>query len=408
MLGIDQSNPATDMDGNGQVNIFDLVNASRLFGKIYGADAIEPTVVSSSPLANLSSGVTSTILFAKTDERATCKYANFSSGNYSVNMTTFAITGRVSHSTTLTGLTNGTLYNYYVQCQDEAGNLNSTNYNISFGVNSGSDEPTYNAGMDTLITEDGFGNFATIDDRHAARFTGPTSGGQTVGFVAIGPPIDYDRYQIIAGRDGTGLALRATYLATNGSQQTTTWSTSRTPPTIDTNSTMVVQMYIRVQSDWSPGTGGTKWMEFWFPGNGSSGRMQTGFFSGTEENPLPAWHWSSHPSGPPYSQDIFPRAGSFQWLDINNGNWYRHTWQYKPASELLVSDGVFRYWINGVKVIDLSTTGVTEGYSNLTEVQSLPNLSVLSLAFPDVLVDSVNPGGTIDYDDFTWWVENST
>ena len=51
ILGLDQSNPATDMDGNGQVNIFDIVNASRLFGKIYGADSLAPTVISSSPSA---------------------------------------------------------------------------------------------------------------------------------------------------------------------------------------------------------------------------------------------------------------------------------------------------------------------------------------------------------------------
>jgi len=33
-------------------------------------------------------------------------------------------------------LQDGTTYNYYIQCQDEALNLNSTNYVVSFGVNS--------------------------------------------------------------------------------------------------------------------------------------------------------------------------------------------------------------------------------------------------------------------------------
>ena len=30
ILGLDQSNPATDMDGNGQVNIFDLATTKNL------------------------------------------------------------------------------------------------------------------------------------------------------------------------------------------------------------------------------------------------------------------------------------------------------------------------------------------------------------------------------------------
>jgi hypothetical protein len=136
ILGISQSNSATDMNGNSVVDIFDLVNDSRLFGKQYGTDSTVPTITSSSPSSNLSAGTTSAILFAKTDERATCKYATFSSGNYSVNMTNFTRTGRVSHSINLTGLVDGTLYNYYIQCQDETGNLNSTNYLLGFGVNS--------------------------------------------------------------------------------------------------------------------------------------------------------------------------------------------------------------------------------------------------------------------------------
>ena len=42
-----------------------------------------------------------------------------------------------SHSQLLTGLVNGTSYNYYVRCQDGSGNTNTNDYAISFSVSSG-------------------------------------------------------------------------------------------------------------------------------------------------------------------------------------------------------------------------------------------------------------------------------
>ena len=136
ILGLN-SNSAADMNNDGNVNIFDLVNASRLFGKQYGEDSVAPRITSSKPTnnTNLSAGTTQIILFAETNERATCRYLNTTGGSFAT-MNNFTRSGRVSHSITLTGLQDGTTYNYYIQCQDETGNLNSTDYVVSFGVNS--------------------------------------------------------------------------------------------------------------------------------------------------------------------------------------------------------------------------------------------------------------------------------
>src|SRR3990172_5029018 len=136
ILGLN-SNTAADLNNDGAVNIFDLVNASRLFGKQYGTDTTAPQIVSSRPVnnTNLSAGTTSVVLFAETNERATCRYLNTTSGSFAT-MNNFTRSGRVSHSIQLTGLQDGTTYNYYIQCRDETGNLNSTNYVVSFGVNS--------------------------------------------------------------------------------------------------------------------------------------------------------------------------------------------------------------------------------------------------------------------------------
>jgi hypothetical protein len=49
------------------------------------------------------------------------------------SMTQFSTTGNTSHSTTLTGLTNGGSYTYYVKCKDAAGNI-SPDSNTSFSV----------------------------------------------------------------------------------------------------------------------------------------------------------------------------------------------------------------------------------------------------------------------------------
>ena len=134
ILGLN-SNSAADMNNDGAVNIFDLVNASRLFGKQYGTDITAPTITSSRPVnnTNLSAGATSVVLFAETNERATCRYLNTTGGSFAT-MNNFTRSGRVSHSIILTGLSDGTTYNYYIQCQDETGNLNSTNYHVRFSV----------------------------------------------------------------------------------------------------------------------------------------------------------------------------------------------------------------------------------------------------------------------------------
>jgi hypothetical protein len=46
----------------------------------------------------------------------------------------FAGSGSTSHSTTVTGLADGSSYAYYVRCIDAAGNANGTDYAITFSV----------------------------------------------------------------------------------------------------------------------------------------------------------------------------------------------------------------------------------------------------------------------------------
>ena len=43
-------------------------------------------------------------------------------------------TGATAHSTTVTGLTNGGSYSFFVRCQDAATNANTNDFTISFSV----------------------------------------------------------------------------------------------------------------------------------------------------------------------------------------------------------------------------------------------------------------------------------
>ena len=46
----------------------------------------------------------------------------------------FTTTGGTAHSTTVSGLTNGGSYSYFVRCQDTVGNANTNDFIISFSV----------------------------------------------------------------------------------------------------------------------------------------------------------------------------------------------------------------------------------------------------------------------------------
>lgn len=97
-------------------------------------DTTPPVVVITAPLqgAILSSGTTATTLSVSTNESSTCAYAT-TAGTPFGSMTVFGTTGAVAHSTTLSGLTNGSAYTYYVKCSDVSANV-SSDTSTSFSV----------------------------------------------------------------------------------------------------------------------------------------------------------------------------------------------------------------------------------------------------------------------------------
>ncbi len=99
-----------------------------------GSDTTPPTISGGFPTGTLAANTTQATLQVTTNENATCKYSTIVSTAYASMANTFSTTGGTSHSTTVSGLTNGSSYTYYVRCQDSAGNPDTIDYTISFSV----------------------------------------------------------------------------------------------------------------------------------------------------------------------------------------------------------------------------------------------------------------------------------
>ena len=98
------------------------------------ADTTAPVRSSGSPSGTLGAGTTQTTLSLATNESATCRYATTAGTPYASMPNTFVTTGGATHSTTVSGLSNGGSYSYFVRCQDIAGNANTNDFTISFSV----------------------------------------------------------------------------------------------------------------------------------------------------------------------------------------------------------------------------------------------------------------------------------
>ena len=98
------------------------------------ADTTPPVISNGAPSGTLSAGTASTVMNVTTDEAATCRYSTTANTTYANMTNTFSTTNSTSHSTTISGLTNGNNYTYYVRCIDAAGNANTASTAIAFGV----------------------------------------------------------------------------------------------------------------------------------------------------------------------------------------------------------------------------------------------------------------------------------
>lgn len=97
------------------------------------ADTTPPVISSGQPTGVLASGTTSAVLSVVTNENASCRYSTTVGQSYAAMPNAFTVTGMTAHTSNLTGLVDGSNYNYYVKCSDPSSNI-SGDYNITFSV----------------------------------------------------------------------------------------------------------------------------------------------------------------------------------------------------------------------------------------------------------------------------------
>jgi len=155
-------------------------------------DTVAPVRGNGSPSGALSIGTTTTMLSLTTNESATCKYSTTPGALYGSMSGTFTTTGATTHSRSLTGLVNGTSYNYYVKCQDGTGNSNTDDFPISFSVAS--------SPLTTVTIASNKNNILENTETAVVTFThnGTTQNSLTINYTITGSATNGGDYQQIS------------------------------------------------------------------------------------------------------------------------------------------------------------------------------------------------------------------
>ena len=105
----------------------------------YGEDVTIPSISNPSPSGVLSLNTANTLLSINTDEAANCKFSTQADTLYADMESTLTSSNQIQHQANLSGLTQGTAYEYYIRCADIAGNTTVVDFTISFAIASLSD-----------------------------------------------------------------------------------------------------------------------------------------------------------------------------------------------------------------------------------------------------------------------------
>lgn len=116
---------------NGQASEYDELTITVTTG----SDTTAPIIRTISPSETLASTATSASLSVTTDENAVCRYSTVSSTAFGASGSTlFGSTGEKTHTSTVSNLSAGVSYTYYVRCQDGSSNTNTVDYPVLFAV----------------------------------------------------------------------------------------------------------------------------------------------------------------------------------------------------------------------------------------------------------------------------------
>lgn len=211
-----------------------------------------------------------------------------------------------------------------------------------------------------------------------------------------------DNMSLVTGRGGSGKALRCSIQT--GEQATYAWLSPQGPQdwgSYSSSAYIVAQFWFRISTGGSCAPGGCKWFELWY--EDSNSRMQVGTDNGVD--------WSVSNDGRSVAA-VQPNGPDL--TDVDDNDWHRFTVAAKRNTTGTAAgaggpysssrDGFVRVWVDGTKIIDLSASGVGDGFCTIAEVDEIVPENYKRAQFPDVFNDVDAGGWTLDHDDFKVWV----
>ena len=116
-------------DAAGNTTTSSLLNVT-----VSNLDTTAPVRSNGSPSGSLPSGTTSTAISLLTNEASVCRYSTSANIAFANMIGSFNTADNLFHSAQVSGLGDGSTYNYYARCSDIAGNINANDYPISFSI----------------------------------------------------------------------------------------------------------------------------------------------------------------------------------------------------------------------------------------------------------------------------------
>jgi hypothetical protein len=155
---------------NALIAIVDSVTA----GPVDTTEDIPPFRFNGAPTGLLSGTVSAVEMSLETDELAECKFGTASGTPYTSIPNTFSLTGQLLHTQRISNLATSTTYTYYIRCEDDEGNMNPDDYEISFTI---PDTPTGQPGTGSSTSSTGAGSGTGTGSSGAG--SGGSSGGSS-------------------------------------------------------------------------------------------------------------------------------------------------------------------------------------------------------------------------------------
>ena len=162
------------------------------------ADTVAPIRTNLQPSGTLAAGTTTASISVVTNEFATCRYSTSAGIAYGSMVNTLdASANSQFHSKSISGLSNGNTYTYYVRCQDVFLNVNTSDSTISFSIASVSGDveaPSKVLGLQGM----------------------PLNASQiSLSWTAATDNVGVTGYEVYVAESGSGYALGATTSSTN-------------------------------------------------------------------------------------------------------------------------------------------------------------------------------------------------